>query len=81
MNEDDLQSILDKLGNRVGILSEENRLCKVRDEAGKELISQLTDIIDPNDWVTLYESTENSFVKDLMKKWGAHIFPRDYHIK
>ena len=81
MKEKDIQSILDKLGSRVGLLSEENRLYKVRDEAGKELISQLTDIIAPNDWVALYESTENTFVKDLMKKWGAHIFPKDYHIK
>tara|TARA_B100000315_G_C14179784_1_gene408352 strand:- start:20 stop:262 length:243 start_codon:yes stop_codon:yes gene_type:complete len=78
MNEEGIQEILDRLGSRVGHLSEENRLCKLRDDACKELISQLADIIAPSDWVKLYESTENTFVKDLMTEWGAHLFPNDY---
>ena len=81
MNDEDLQNILDKLGSRVSHLSEENRLCKIRNDAGQELISQLTDIIIPQDWVKLYESTENPFVRDLMKEWGAHLFPEDYYIR
>jgi hypothetical protein len=28
--------------------------------------------------VSLFESTENMFVKDLMKEWGAHLFPENY---
>ena len=80
MNEKDIQKILDTLGSKVSILSEENRLCKVREDAGKELISQLADIISPSDWINLYETTENTFVKDLMKEWGTHLFPDNYNI-
>ena len=78
MNEEDIQEILDKLGSRVGHLSEENRLCKLRDDAGQELIGQLDQYLSPADWVNLFESSENMFVKDLMKEWGTHLFPKDY---
>ena len=78
MNEEDIQGILDRLGNRVSLLSEENRLCKLRDDAGQELIGQLGEYISPEDWVSLFESIENTFVKDLMKEWGNHLFPKDY---
>ena len=78
MNEKGIQEILDKLGSRVGRLSEENRLCKLRDDAGQELIVQLGQYLSSADWVSLFESSENMFVKDLMKEWGAHLFPKDY---
>ena len=78
MNEEDIQEILDRLGNRVGYLSEENRLCKLRDDAGRELIGQLAQYLASEDWISIYESSENIFVKDIMKQWGAHLFPKDY---
>ena len=78
MSEEDIQKILDRLGNRVGYLSEENRLCKLRDDAGRELIGQLAQYLASEDWISLYESSENIFMKDLMKEWGAHLFPEDY---
>ena len=78
MNEEDIQEILDRLGSRVSHLSEENRLCKLRDDAGKELIGQLGEYISPEDWVILFESSKNMFVKDLMREWGTHLFPEDY---
>ena len=78
MTEENIQNILDRLGNRVSILSEENRISKVRDEAGKELISNLAEIITPTDWKELYESTENTFIRDLMKEWGSNLFPENY---
>ena len=78
MNQEGIQEILDRLGNRVGHLSEENRLCKLRDDAGQELIGQLGEYISPEDWVSFFESIENTFVKDLMKEWGNHLFPKDY---
>ena len=81
MNEEDIQKILDRLGSRVSHLSEENRLCKLRDNAGQELIGQLSQYLSPEDWVSLFESTENMFVKDLMKEWGAQLFPEDYKYK
>ena len=81
MNEEDIQEILERLGSRVSHLSEENRLCRLRDDAGQELIGQLGQYLSPADWVNLYESTENMFVKDLMKEWGAQLFPEDYKCK
>ena len=78
MNEEDIQKILERLGSRVSHLSEENRLCKLRDDAGQELIEQLGQYLSTEDWVSLFESTENMFVKDLMKEWGAHLFPENY---
>ena len=79
MNEEDIQKILERLGSRVSHLSEENRLCKLRDDAGQELIGQLGQYLSTDDWVSLFESTENMFVKDLMKEWGAHLFPENYN--
>ena len=81
MDKNNIQEILDRLGNKVGHLSEENRLCKLRDDAGKELIAQLDQYISSVDWVKIYESNESTFVKDLMKEWGIHLFPKDYIIK
>ena len=78
MNEEDIQKILERLGSRVSHLSEENRLCKLRDDAGQELIGQLGLYLSTEDWVSLFESTENMFVKDLMKEWGSHLFPENY---
>ena len=78
MNEEDIQEMLERLGSRVSHLSEENRLYKLRDDAGQELIGQLGQYLSTEDWVSLFESTENMFVKDLMKKWGAHLFPENY---
>ena len=78
MTEENIQEILDRLGNRVSILSEENRISKIRDDAGKELISNLAEIITPTDWKELYESTENTFIRELMKEWGSNLFPENY---
>ena len=78
MTEKNIQEILDRLGNRVSILSEENRISKIRDDAGKELISNLAEIITPTDWKELYESTENTFIRELMKEWGSNLFPENY---
>ena len=78
MTEENIQEILDRLGNRVSILSEENRISKIRDDVGKELISNLAEIITPTDWKELYESTENTFIRELMKEWGSNLFPENY---
>ena len=78
MNKENIQEMLDRLGSRVSHLTEENRLCKLRDDAGQELIDQLGQYLSTEDWVSLFESTENMFVKDLMKEWGAHLFPENY---
>ena len=78
MTEKEIQSRLDTLGNRVSQLSEENRLHKLNSDAGKELLFQLKEIINSEDWILLYESCENIFVKDIMKEWGLHLFPENY---
>jgi len=80
MKDEDIQGILDQLGSKVSMLSEENRTCKIRDDAGRELISQLSNYITKEDWVELYNSIENHFVKDLMREWGAHLFPDNHSI-
>ena len=59
MTEENIQSILDKLGSRVSYLSEENRICKLQNNAGKELINQLEPFIESDDWVSIYESSDN----------------------
>ena len=78
MTTEEIQNLLETLGNRVSLLSEENRICRLRDEAGKELISQLANLITQPKWIDLYESTENIFIRDLMKEWTAHLFPKNY---
>ena len=80
MNKENIQEILERLGSRVSHLSEENRLCRLRDDAGQELIRQLGQYLSSEDWVSLFESTENMFVKDLMKEWGSHLFPENYKL-
>ena len=80
MTEKEIQTILDTLGNRVSQLSEDNRLHKLKSDAGKELFFQLKEIINPEDWILLYESCDNTFVKDIMKEWGLHLFPKDYKL-
>ena len=78
MKEKDIQKNLDTLGNRVSQLSEENRLYKLKNDSARELFIQIKTIIDNDDWLNLYESCENMFVKDIMKEWGKHFFPKNY---
>ena len=81
MTEKKLQSILDELGSRVSTLTEENRTCNIRDHAAKKLVNELIQFIDTADWIKLFESCNNLFVKDLMKDWGKYKFPPNYKIK
>ena len=78
MKEKDIQQILDNLGNRVGKLSEENRLYKLKNDTSKILFGKLGELINQEDWLNLYESCENNFLKDLMREWGTHFFPNKY---
>ena len=74
MKENEIQKILDQLGNKVSLLSEENRVCKIRDDASKKLICLLAEYISKENWVDLYNSTNDQFIKDLMDKWGKDLF-------
>ena len=78
MSENDIQKVLDKLGRQVSKIAEENRVYKLHESALKEFISQLSQFISKEDWVKLYESGNEPFVKDLMKEWGCQLFPKDY---
>ena len=51
MREEDIQEILQNLGERVSVLAEENRLRLTRDDAGRHLISLLSNNINEEDWV------------------------------
>ena len=68
MNDNDIQEVLDKLGRQVSKIAEENRVYKLHELALKEFISQLSQFISKEDWVKLYESGNEPFVKDLMKE-------------
>ena len=79
MSANDIQEVLDKLGRHVSKIAEENRVYKLHESALKEFISQLSQFISKEDWVKLYESGNEPFVKDLMKEWGSQLFPKDYN--
>ena len=79
MSDNDIQEVLDKLGRQVSKIAEENRVYKLHESALKEFISQLSQFISKEDWVKLYESGNEPFVKDFMKEWGSQLFPKDYN--
>jgi len=78
MTEKEIQQELENLGRKVSILAEENRVSKNRDNAGRDLITLLDEYIVADDWVKIYNSTDDPFIKDIMKDWGSHLFPEDY---
>ena len=78
MKEQDIRELLENLGSKVSILAEENRICKNRDDAGKHLITLLDEYITKDDWVKIYKSTGDPFIKELMLDWGAHLFPENF---
>ena len=78
MTEKDIREMLEDLGSKVSVLAEENRVCKTRDDAGRKLISLLGDYLTQSDWIKLYESTDDLFIKNIMKDWGSYLFPEDF---
>ena len=78
MTAEDIQKILENLGEKVSILAEENRVLQTRDDAGHQLISLLSNNINEEDWVKIYQSTDDVFIKEIMLDWGAHLFPEGF---
>tara|TARA_B110000196_G_C20949315_1_gene568483 strand:+ start:611 stop:862 length:252 start_codon:yes stop_codon:yes gene_type:complete len=78
MTAEDIQNILENLGEKVSILAEENRLLQTRDDAGRKLISLLSTNINKEEWVKIYQSTDDVFIKEIMLDWGAHLFPEGF---
>ena len=78
MTEQDIRELLENLGTKVSMLAEENRICKNRDDAGRDLITLLDKYIAEDDWVKIYKSTDDPFIKELMLDWGSHLFPEDF---
>ena len=78
MTAEDIQKILENLGEKVSILAEENRVLQTRDDAGQQLISLLSNNINEEDWVKIYQSTDDVFIKEIMLDWGAHLFPKGF---
>jgi len=78
MTAEDIQKILENLGEKVSILAEENRVLQTRDDAGQQLISLLSNNINEEDWVKIYQSTDDVFIKEIMLDWGADLFPEGY---
>ena len=78
MTEKEIQEVLEKLGKKVSILAEENRVCTNRDDSGRQLITLLGEYIVEDDWLKIYNSTDDSFIKELMLDWGSHLFPKGF---
>ena len=78
MTEQDIRELLEDLGSKDSLIAEENRICKNRDDAGQQLITLLDEYITEDDWVKIYKSTDDPFIKELMLDWGSHLFPEDF---
>jgi L-asparaginase/Glu-tRNA(Gln) amidotransferase subunit D len=78
MTAEDIQKILENLGEKVSILAEENRVLQTRNDAGQQLISLLSNNINEEDWVKIYQSTDDVFIKEIMLDWGADLFPEGF---
>ena len=78
MTAEDIQKILENLGEKVSILAEENRVLQTRDDAGQLLISLLSNNINEEDWVKIYQSTDDVFIKEIMLDWGADLFTEGF---
>ena len=78
MTAEDIQEILENLGEKVSILAEENRVLQTLDDAGQQLISLLSNNINEEDWVKIYQSTDDVFIKEIMLDWGADLFPEGF---
>ena len=78
MTAEDIQKILENLGEKVSTLAEENRVLQTRDDAGQQLISLLSNNINEEDWVKIYQSTDDVFIKEIMLDWGADLFPEGF---
>ena len=78
MTAEDIQEILENLGEKVSILAEENRVLQTRNDAGQQLISLLSNNINEEDWVKIYQSTDDVFIKEIMLDWGADLFPEGF---
>ena len=78
MREEDIQKILQNLGERVSVLAEENRVRLTRDDAGRHLIKLMSKFISQNEWLNIYQNTDDIFIKEIMLDWGAHLFPEGF---
>ena len=78
MTAEDIQKILENLGEKVSILAEENRVLQTRDDAGQQLIALLSNNINEEVWVKIYQSTDDVFIKEIMLDWGADLFPEGF---
>ena len=78
MREEDIQEILQNLGERVSVLAEENRVRLTRDDAGRHLIKLISEFINPNEWLNVYQNTDDIIIKQVMLDWGAHLFPEGF---
>ena len=78
MTEQDIRELLENLGRKVSMLAEENRTCKNRIDACKQLIANLGDYISESEWMNLYQITDDPYIKDLMLDWGSHLFPDQF---
>ena len=70
--------LLENLGSKVSMLAEENRICKNRDDAGRNFITLLDEYIAEADWVKIYQSTDDPFIKELILDWASDHLPDNF---
>ena len=50
----------------------------VGDDAGRHLFKLMSECISPNQWLNIYQNTDDIFIKEIMLDWGAHLFPEGF---
>jgi hypothetical protein len=43
-----------------------------------DLIKLISEFISQNQWLNIYQNTDDIFIKEIMLDWGAHLFPEGF---
>tara|TARA_B100000029_G_scaffold463020_1_gene496013 strand:- start:172 stop:414 length:243 start_codon:yes stop_codon:yes gene_type:complete len=73
-----IQEALDNLGQQVSKIAEENRVFKLHEESLQKFVQILGDHISPEVWGVIYNTTDDIFIREVMKDWGSNLFPKDF---
>ena len=73
-----IQEALDNLGQQVSKIAEENRVFKLHEELLQKFVQILGDHISPEVWGVIYNTTDDIFIREVMKDWGSNLFPKDF---
>ena len=66
MKEKDIKELLENLGSKVSSIAEENRILKIREAATKNLFKHIEKYISDEEWLNIYNSIDDPFIKELI---------------